>query len=691
MSEANRSTDSANPHAPASSSLPSGIVGSTIGSLLGDGLRLDEPHQMAGAAVDTASASGAKPTNSRQQRELLLQASQIAEQLQDQFSELDRRENSLNEQLAALDQERRNLRLRVQEFEDQMLDREEAMQAQQAEFASRFATCEKLVGELEQQQHELSAARDTLEEERKRLREELGHDLEVDRAALRQAQAALEAERQQLQQEAERRRNECDSQLEREREALSEQRSELRQSVDEELARERAEFEAERAKWIAQRDSELAELKHEREINEAALTRAQEELLFAKREQETNVERQTADLQANLDAMRAECEEELTRKQAEWEARRETEMAEIERERSLTAQAVGRSEEGLQQQRTEQQTKLREEREEFERECETRRQQLQQERSVLENRLQFQQDHLVKTRQQLEQMQHEWQVEQQKAQTEYARQMELQRLRSNQLDRYRAVLDKREQTENNGQQQLGQWRKTIDAEIRREKARLRQEQDVWEQERKAQQAEVRRQQDLLTLHAQNLEARRDRLDALRSELEETHQRTLEMRMSIEEAWAQLSQSAGEDEARRRVDQAAAALEGHFDQISKEISAQRQELLDAQKQFQQQKDEFRGERRQLTEWIAEREETLRNWEQRMRQESDALDTRSADWRAARDTWQQEKSAAEGVIRSLLSELANAEGAAAARSTALGLQLTTAMPGLFAEDEFRKESA
>ena len=219
--------------------------GLPLGSLHGVDHRLDEPHTPTAPENDTASENDTGPENdtgqatdasqpvtdssppptatrpqdtsavSRQQRELLLQASQIAEQLQDQSRDNERREKNLNEQLAALDQERRSLRLRVQEFEDQMLDREEAVGAQQAEFAHKFATCEKLVGELEQQQAEMTTARAALDTERAQLRDELDRDLEIERVVLRQKQAAVETEREQQRQELQQHRDECDAALQR--------------------------------------------------------------------------------------------------------------------------------------------------------------------------------------------------------------------------------------------------------------------------------------------------------------------------------------------------------------------------------------------------------------------------------------------------------------------------------------------
>lgn len=628
--------------------------------------RLDQAHQADAARLSAGDAGPAteavdpsrrqdRPLVSREQRELLLQASQIAEQLQDQFRELDRREQGLNEQLAALDQERRALRLRVQQFEDEMLDREEGFRGQQAEFASKFATCEKLVAELEEQQQELDQARAALNGERSRLREELGRDLEVERSALRQAQGALEAERRQMQLQMEERNRASDAEIEQQRRQLDEERKTLRETLGADLDRQRAEFERERDEWTKTREAERAELRREREINESAVTRAQEELLFWKREQEAEIERRTHELEASLDQIREKFEQEQQREQADWDARREAEMCEINRQRESAEQALRESDEERERQREEFERELAAQREEFNRECETRRQQLKQERAVLENRMRFQQEHLHKARQELESLQRETRLNRQQAVAEDERRSTLLRLRKNQLQHFRLLLDEREQSFEREHQLLAGLRRNLEADGRRDKARLRQEQEAWEQERQAQQAELRRQQDMLALHAENLEARRERLDQLRSELEETHRRILEMRMSMEEAWAQLAQAAGADVARQRVEQAREALSDHYRQLAQTVSGQRQELLEAQGLFERQRDEFRTERHKLTDWIAEREAKLRGWEAQLRRETETLDARHANWRSTRDSWLREKIAAEGVIRSLLSQL------------------------------------
>jgi len=213
-------------------------------------------------------------------------------------------------------------------------------------------------------------------------------------------------------------------------------------------------------------------------------------------------------------------------------------------------------------------------------------------------------------------------------------------------------------------------RRTTESELERDRGRLRAERDSWTQERLSQRAELRRQQEALALHAENLEARKVRLDHLRNELEETHRSTLEMRMAVEEAWAQLCQTAGADVARKRVEEARRAFAEFCRQLHQTVAAQRSEFLDARKAFDRQRDEFVSERQTLTTWMAERDDSLRLWEQQLRQEGDRLELRDAAWRAARDRWNQEKIGAEIIIRDLLQQLSQMNDAEASISATSG---------------------
>ena len=568
----------------------------------------DSPPDISSTPAKEAAASGESieqqpsirpiPRISRQQKELLLQASQIAEQLQDQENELDRRELALNEHRAALDQDRRNLRLRVHQFEQEMLDHEEELCIKQADFENKFTACEKFVAELEHQEQQLAQVRQELEVERGHLKLHAERELQVERAALKQTQRGLEAERRQLHNQIQQNDQEHEAALQDIRRKLENERKELWQNLTNELERERTEQKRERTEQKRERD--------------------------------------------------------------EWLAQHDAKMSEIQNERELTEAAVRRSQDELQQQKIERERQLADERQLFEQECEADRRQLQQQRTVLDNRVRFQQEHLHKARQELETKQRELLLEQQTTQTEMQRCETLLRLRSNQLDHYRALLDEREMSLRREHELLANSRRAIENDSLRDKDRLRQESKVRDRERQSQQAEIRRQHDLLTLHAESLEGRRIRLDQLRTELEETHRNTLEMRMAAEETWAQLTQTAGDDVAKKRVEEVRAALSENDRSLHEGILHQRQELVEARILLQRQKDEFREERQKLTGLIAQRDDQLRLWQEQVRQEAEVLDRRDAAWRDTRDGWTKEKITAENVIRSLLAQLSELNG-------------------------------
>lgn len=157
------------------------------------------------------------------------------------------------------------------------------------------------------------------------------------------------------------------------------------------------------------------------------------------------------------------------------------------------------------------------------------------------------------------------------------------------------------------------------------------------------------------LHANNLEGRRERLDKLRAELEETHRTTLEMRMAIEEAWAQMTQTCGVDVAQQRLDQAQQQLSGHYRGLRDSLIEQRHELDEMRQLFQTQRDEFRAEQQTLSEWAASQDRTLRTREGDLQTQAEQLDVRESAWRSASQRWINEKIEAEAVIRDLLQQL------------------------------------
>jgi hypothetical protein len=292
---------------------------------------------------------------------------------------------------------------------------------------------------------------------------------------------------------------------------------------------------------------------------------------------------------------------------------------------------------------------------EFKAEQDSQQAHYRQERATLENRLRFQQQHLDKSRAELEALQREFRVEQQQERLRLEELATALRLRAAQLDRRRELQAECDASLERERQMLANLQQELQSELTRDRERCLREREVWEEQRQAQRAEIRRQQTVLALHAENLEGRRERLDQLRAEMESTHQGTLEMRMAVEEAWAQMSQAVGVDVARARLDAARAALPEHCRQLQAAIAEQRQELESARADLAEQTNKLESERQAFAQWVLKHEEQLRAWEARLCEESQASQGRDSAWREARETWNQEKLRAEGIIRDLLRQV------------------------------------
>jgi hypothetical protein len=280
---------------------------------------------------------------------------------------------------------------------------------------------------------------------------------------------------------------------------------------------------------------------------------------------------------------------------------------------------------------------------------------LKQQRILLDSRHRFQQDHLQRTMQEFEKAQDDFRREQQLARTRQEETQTQNLLRGRQLDRQRDLLDERQRSVERERDVLLKERRAMDERAATNAEELRRDRAAWESERDSQKADLRRQQDLLALHAESLETRRQRLDRLRAELEETNRQTLELRLAVEDASAQLTQSAGAEVTRRRIDEARAILAEYYRHTRESLIQQRQELEQVQLRIHQQRDEFRAERQSLVEWVGQREAQLGAREKDLRRERETMDEREAAWRSAAERWTNEKLEAETVIRDLLQQL------------------------------------
>lgn len=559
---------------------------------------LEQGLDLAAGAGETQSQGATESGASLTGAELLTQAGEIANYLKSQFAEISRREQTLNSQLSEIDNERRKIRMWVVQIEEQYDEREASIRDKETELIRKAVECEKLAKTVQVEQEKVFSARDQVEQERSEMRDQILMEFSGQRET-----------------------------LERQRLDLINDRKRIREEVLETLTEQRRELEQDQEEWRGVRQTELNHLKRERELHEETIRK----------------------VEADLESRKEKFDLELKTRQTDWESKRHAEEEALaSRERDF----VIRSEE-IEHQLTIQ-------REDLEREYRSREDQFDQKRTLIENRIKFQENHLLRLRKQVEQEQHEFQRQQQIQQQQHEQNERIHLLRMKQLDRFRDLLHQREESLTKERALHSELRRSVERYEQNQKQRMTDEYEAWQKERDAQKAELRRQHDMLALHAENLERRRERLDTLRAEVEETHRGTLEMRLALEEGWAQLTQAEGEEAARMRLEKAREALAAHYRQLRESLSVERQELDHSQELFHRHRDEFRQERQALSEWVAERDEQLRLRSEQLRFEGEQLATRDAAWGQKREQWLQEKVQAEQIIRDLLQQLTDLTG-------------------------------
>jgi len=560
---------------------------------------LQKSFSFAAFAAEMQSQGAAEAGASLTGAELLTQAGEIASYLKAQFAEVSRREQTLNSQLNDIDNERRKIRMWVGQIEEQYDERETNLRAKETELIRKAVECEKLARTVSQEQEKVFEAQDALKQERSELRDQILIEFSQQREA-----------------------------LERQRLDLIHERNRIHEEVLETLADQRKDLDRDRDEWRGVKQTELNHLKRERELHETTIRKVEAELTSRKENQEL----------------------ELKTQQAEWKSHRHAEEEELE---SRKRDFVIRSEEIEHQ--------LRIQREDLQREYASREDAFEQKRTLIENRIKFQENHLLRLRSQIEQDQHDFQRQQQIQQQQHEQNERIHILRMKQLDRFRDLLSQREESLVKERSLHAELRRAVERYELNQKQRMSDEYASWQKERDAQKVELRRQHDMLALHAENLERRRERLDTLRAEVEETHRGTLEMRLALEEGWAQLTQVEGEEAARERLEKARDALAAHYRQLREALSVERQELDHSQELFHRHRDEFRQERQDLSEWVAERDEQLRLRSEQLRYEAEQLAIRDAAWDEKRETWLQEHVQAEQIIRLLLQQMTEMAGA------------------------------
>lgn len=564
------------------------------------GYRLDGPHSDFSAA-----AGAARP----ERRNTLLD---MMSQLRVEIAEQDEREATLTAreaQLAHAQEEferwRTEQQAQIETALARLTTREQALSEGEQRLVIQEESLSQLAQQLERDQETLDADQAAVATDRAAIQEELAA-LQHDRAMLRpQLMAELTADREALAEEHRLLHERAASltvaeQQSRERidALLQQERQGLWQTLSLEWNQRHAAFEADQKAWDAQRTLIQSQLEEQRALCQTAFKNLDAELA----ERRQAAEQEIANLRAAVDA-------EITAARLAWETEQSTSIADQQRERGL-----------------------------------------------LETRLRFQQEHLEKVRDDLERTQAEFRRERQQ---ERHRLEDLERQsqrRLVQLSLYRDALSEQAKSLDREAATFTRVRRAWEDSVATSRAAFDTETSQWRQDAERQRLEIARQQEALGKHSESIDGRRQRLEKLRIELEETHRSNLELRLAVEEAWAQIAQAVGSDEeARLRVEQARQGLSLYYQELHAGLMAQRREVLDLENRLQHDRGEFHAERQTLVQWLSERDEALRLQEAEINARLHQAMQEEAAWRDIQNRWLAERLEAESVIRRLLGEL------------------------------------
>ena len=629
-------------------------------------------------------AVGAARLDTRFLNEVSQLAQQLHMQIQTEKEALDTRERALEDQRKIFDAEKQQFIHEIAHELAQIGDLKADLKSTEATLSERQIELDFRMSQFESEKEKLQLQFEEIEQQKQLVRAEILAEFQLERSEFDRIKANLLEEQDRVQLLKDWLQKRLDELTAENESTLKSEREKLWQSLTTEWEQRQAAFLLEQEEWTKTRDGEKSEIEREKALFESTVQSANEEFVAAReaiaaelsqlRSQQAEQlqterddwvqvrEREQAEMQARrqtfdneLAASREECDALIRNERQEWEQTRQSEEAKLQSARnSLETELMELREQHAAVLRSEQKNwELLRDREKAE--ISVQQTEFLREQTLIENRIRFQQDHLEKSRFEFEQAQdayrHERQVERQRI--EETSMMMIRRLR--QIDLYRTSIDEREKSLEREQELFQRTQKALSNTVELERINFQAEQQAWEQERQIQQADMRRQKEAMALLGESLENRRVRLDKLRAELEETHRATLEMRLAVEETWAQLTQITSQDEARQRVESVRGLLIEYYQKMHYSLEEQRRDQSDALSKFERQRAEFADERLKLTNWIASRDEELQSGEARLRAAALEAASNHSQWLVARDRWLLEKTEAEKLIRRLLASL------------------------------------
>jgi len=492
--------------------------------------------------------------------------------------------------------------------------------------------------ELQQRRAEIVADQQQLEADRRAFEQraqEFAAQVARDRSDQREMRADLEQRLSKVAQHEELLQRQA-GELRSAQRALAEERVILKQSVRAELDEDRMKISQERAFLDAERDRLKAQAERDREDYAEKVKQLADELRL---ERQRLAERAKEELAAEI--------AQLNRQKDEWKQAHEQQVLEIQQQ----ADDLQRQREMFGEQVDAEQQRLREE-------IEKKRQSLLTEQNNLQRRYRFQFEHLTRAKEDLEVELREFRREQQLFRSERLRFLEQHRLRFRQLEHLRQLLVDREASLGRELRIIERSRAAALSDIQRQHRRSEEERDAILRDIESRQRRIRQQEAAMADLAARLDDRSQRLNRLRSELDQTQAEILEHRLVIEEARTNLLRDTPTPEvARARLEQAKGDVQSFFERLRAQINADRDKVEAAANDIAERQQQFRRDRTELEQWFASKEEELqlRAAGSVVDEQQQTIQTLQVQMNHLQDRWQRERLEAENTIRDLLTQL------------------------------------
>ena len=398
----------------------------------------------------------------------------------------------------------------------------------------------------------------------------------------------------------------------------------------------------------------LSDLERDRAAFAADRERAAADLDAAKTACENELEerREAHDRQLAVD--RAKCEAELSVRQSNWEEERtaaETRLADERTALDRLRDQLTEDAEELESDRD----RLSADRRAFEEDQIAARELLEQERAVLENRLNFRKAHLDRTAEELRQARAEWDVRVQTVRTAMVRAAEVADGRRRGLDRFRELLDRREESLARHSARTAEERAAAAADLAARRDAATSDAETWELTRQEGSATLAAERDAVAARAAALDSREKSLRELREQLEAAHRETLTLRVAVEELLPRLKDAGPSAPVGLRLEESRRRVVAYLGEREESVSRRAAELERAKEALARQAEELETQRRLLTNWEADRRAAAAEREAELVRRAAAVAARDDLFDRARTRWGAETTRSGAAIRDLLREM------------------------------------